>query len=472
LWPFNGIKLLYRKEKGTSELKSESTIGSVPAIVYSESADGRNYFRSQLNECGFNAVCFGNEAICYDNLRPIQPKIVLAETNSEAVVWRFIFALHAMRVFVPLIVVSARLRTAHFNTTDLKLPLRVIVPDETKTLAMYKSIKVANKSSFGNSLFVGQAEAITTINKMLPMLSKTHDAVLVTGEPGTGKELLIRLIASLADGLRSFIKIDCREIEPDMLINGFLRNTFDNLGHSGSATIFLDHLDELPSACQAEMLMVMDAQQKSGNGETAGCNRGARFLSASSRSVRSLLQEGNFRKDLFYRLNVIPVMLPALRERKEDISLLMDYFVLDSCARMKKCITIPSKKAREVCYLYDWPGNIAELKNQMDRVAKTGNEKCLYANTRLPTLDKKAPFYLDTVAETEDLLRSYAIKENLSDLNNISLKGICNEYVSLTEKRLLKKALAKTNWNRKKAAKLLNMSYKSVLNKIKTYDII
>ena len=457
----------------------ENTIEQLPVIVFSASTEARNYLRGQINDLGYNAVCFGNEAICFDNFRPIQPKFVIAETDSEDVAWRFLFALHVAGVMIPLFIVSEHLNDRKFRSKDYQVPTYFITIDHQKDRPLNKAfgfadaaMRIADKATCRLPLFIGRANAIAKIRAILPIISEARDTVMITGEPGAGKELLARLIVGLSNNEERFIKIDCRQLRPDMLVNGLLERAMGNGKEGKPTTIFLSHLDYLSVDCQAKMLLVLEAAQKIDQNTADNGGKAFRFLAAANRPIGRLVSHREFRKDLFYRLNVIPVAIPALRERKEDISLLMDFFIIEACAKMQKCVTIPSKQSREMCYLHDWPGNVQELKNQMVRVAESGSEFCLYSNASMPKLDRDAREYLFKASGIDELPQSYEIKDHLQAIQNLSLKGICDKFVNRTERRLMKKALESTNWNRKKAAGLLNISYKTMLNKMKTYDII
>jgi two-component system response regulator AtoC len=320
-------------------------------------------------------------------------------------------------------------------------------------------------------MLVGQSDAVNKIKTMLPNIIEARDSVMIAGEPGTGKELLARLIVAMSQNENMFIKIDCRELMPQTLVNGWFSSTFGNGDSAKPATIFLDHIDQMSPVSQAQMRLLIEASRKSLNGMDLKERNTIRFVASSNKHLESLVKKGAFRKDLFYRLNVIPVVLPPLRDRRDDISLLMDHFIIEACNRMKKCVKVPSKQAREMLYMHNWPGNVKELRNQMWRVAKTGSEDCLYAYTNMPKVQKKSRKYLLGVSVKEELPKYSEIKNYLPAIKNMSLKGICDEFVIRTERRLMKKALESTQWNRRKAAQLLNISYKSMLNKIKAYDI-
>lgn len=460
-------------------LMSDNPIAFSNAIVFSVSLDTRNYLREQLGGLGFNAFCFEKEAICFDNFKSIQPEIIIVETDALEVVWRFIFILHANQVFAPLLVISHHSNDDDHAVGQLQVPVTWTAMSHVDEHFLKKWVGAADNMA-GNGeqvsrahypMFVGRSDAVKKIKSMLPRIIETRDSVLIAGETGTGKELLARLIVAMSRNENMFVKIDCRDLNPGTLINGWFASTFGNGNGAEPATIFLDHIDQMSPVSQAEMRLLIEASRKSPNGLILKDRNIIRFVASSGKQITSLVREGAFRKDLFYRLNVIPVDLPPLRERRDDISLLMDHFIIEACSKLKKCVKVPSQQAREMLYLYNWPGNVKELRSQMWRVAETGSEKCLYANTRMPKLEKNSRAYLLSVLGKEELPKSSEIINYLPALKNMSLKGICDEFVTRTERRLMKKALESTHWNRRKAAQLLNISYKSMLNKIKAYDI-
>lgn len=454
-------------------------IASLTAIVFSASLDTRNYLREKAGNLGFNAFCFEKEAICFDNFHSIQPGLIIVETDSIEVVWRFFFMLHASQVSAPLLIVSDHSKKNYFSSRDLQISVYWATLKQVDERLLTKLISeeggmvrnVERMKSAPYPLLVGQSDAILKIKAMLPSIIQARDSVLIAGEPGTGKELLARLIVAMSQNENMFIKIDCRELIPQTLVNGWFSSTFDNGNKAKPATIFLDHIDQMSLVSQAEMRLLIESSRKPLYGVDLKDRNTIRFVASSGKHIESLVREGAFRKDLFYRLNVIPVDIPPLRHRRDDISLLMDHFIIEACNQMKKCVKVPSQKAREMLYMHNWPGNVKELRNQMWRVAEAGSEECLYANTSMPKVEKNSSEYLLSVLGKEELPKSSEIKNYLPALKNMSLKGICDEFVTRTERRLMKKALESTQWNRRKAAQLLKISYKSMLNKIKAYDI-
>lgn len=445
-------------------------------IIFSETLDGRDYLRNWILRIGLNAVCFEKEAICFDNFKSISPKIVIVQTEKNQIVWRFICAAHAMRLVCPVLIVSESLNAdAYLNHhggqyKDSEAEHSAIDALMKQILELFNGAQVVHRGTH-LPLLVGEAGAIRKIRSQLPSIAESCDPVLITGETGTGKELLVRLIDRLAKDDRNLVKIDCRELKPEMLINGWLDTALANDAESKPATLFFDNIHLISKEIQSEILMVIDRVDIRYTRQKAAMWRDVRIIAACEPVIQERLKAGGFRKDLFYRLNVIPIQVPPLRDRKDDISLLMDYFTIKFCADNQKSIMIPSQKARDALYLYHWPGNVDELKIYMRRIATAGNESCIFDNYHIPKPRKNTREYFFKSAGADNLPNIQEIKSSLPDMQDMSLRKVCEEFVARTEKKLMQKALESTNWNRKKAAQLLNISYKSMLNKMKTYDI-
>ena len=280
------------------------------------------------------------------------------------------------------------------------------------------------------------------------------------------------MIHEMACEKRNLIKIDCGELQPEMLINGWLATALETGTDTSPTTLFFSNIHLAPKEIQSEILLVIDRVDSCRALRKTARIRGARVIAACEPVIQERVLAGGFKKELFFRLNVIPVQMPSLRDRKADIPMLMDYLLIKACAAGQRSMLIPSQKARDALCLYHWPGNLDELKTFMARTAAAGNESCIFDNYRIPKPKRNSRDYFLKAAGAEDLPKIHEIKKSLPDLRNLSLKKVCEQFVSRTEKKLMQRALESTNWNRKKAAQLLNISYKSMLNKIKVYDII
>ena len=454
------------------------SIESTTAIsVYSESLSERDYLRNQINTCGFTAICFEVENTCIDNLKTMQPKIVIVHTDSATCVWRFIFALHLAGLRTSLIVLSEHMNVERFQSVDHSIPLHSLPNHHDREQFSKKIMELAAKQLKDGAgvirhLFVGESDEARHIRSRLPQIAQSHDSVLIVGERRVGKEILARFIVENSNSNKHLVKIDCGVLEPRALFDGEMRNILRPDNRFKPTTVLLDKIHLISLELQADLLLLVEEAHNLGGERGSEAKYGVRFIATSEHSIESLLCKGLFRKDLYYRLNVIPLFLSPLRHRKADISSLMDYFIIDICVKNDKGIVIPSNEAREILYMYDWPSNADELRNYMHRVSNEGNESYILSHLKIHNNVKNVDEQLLKAASAEELPKEFEIKDFIPTAKSLSLKSICDEFVSRTERRLMKRALESTNWNRKKAAELLNISYKSMLNKIKTYDII
>jgi transcriptional regulator with GAF, ATPase, and Fis domain len=226
---------------------------------------------------------------------------------------------------------------------------------------------------------VGQAPSLKKVLQQVALVADTTATVLIHGESGTGKELIARAIhQESARRARSFVKVNCGAIPEELFESeffGHVKGAFtgaikDRIGRfelANTGTLFLDEVAEIPLALQAKLLRVLQEQQFERVGESRTRTVDVRVIAATNRDLRREVEEGQFREDLFYRLTVFPIELPPLRQRKEDIATLAAHFVKRSAARLR--IKPPPLTRENVCQLqdYDWPGNIRELENVIER---------------------------------------------------------------------------------------------------------
>ena len=456
-----------------------------PVIVFATSLPERDYLRSLFPSSNSGVLTFEKEGICFDNLRSVNPRAIIVRTDARAVAWRFVFATHALKATARLIMLSNELDGSQFNLYGLNgqvkwLTCRYGDNGFLQTFGRTLSSEIDTEAPTSSNLFVGETEAVQRINAMLPSLRQANDPVLITGEAGTGKEHLARLIAGGSPETLMFVKIDCAALQSEKAApckplerspDASFVKTLDRFGASSSrATILLDKIDRLGRDAQGEMLMLLE-------NHSSGCvdhsARTVRFIATTDADLQHLVNCNGFRKELFYRLNVIPVHLPPLRERAGDIPLLSDYLSICACDAMQQGFMFLKEKAMERLRAHPWPGNIDELESVIRRFITSGEEREIpgFGDTPAPgPKSRENLLYQAMVAETEP--NFLEIRSCLPVLGDFSLKHICEKFAFQTEKRLMQKALETTNWNRKKAAALLNISYKSMLNKMKLYEIV
>jgi len=226
---------------------------------------------------------------------------------------------------------------------------------------------------------VGSSPALQVVLSRVAKVAPTDSTVLITGETGTGKELIARAIHKRSQrDSRAFVSVNCAAIPRDLIASelfghekgAFTGATQRRLGRFESAdrgTIFLDEIGELPAEMQIALLRVLQEREFQRVGGNELISTDVRVVAATNRDLQAAIAEGRFRDDLFYRLNVFPIEVPPLRERKEDIPLLVEYFVDRYASQAGKKITAISKRSMELLQTYRWPGNIRELQNVIER---------------------------------------------------------------------------------------------------------
>jgi formate hydrogenlyase transcriptional activator len=226
---------------------------------------------------------------------------------------------------------------------------------------------------------VGSSPALQVVLSQVAKVAPTDSTVLITGETGTGKELVARAIHKRSQrSSRAFVSVNCAAIPRDLIASelfghekgAFTGATQRRLGRFESAeggTIFLDEVGELPAETQIALLRVLQEREYQRVGGNESLKTDVRVVAATNRDLQGAIAEGRFREDLFYRLNVFPIEVPPLRDRKEDISLLVEYFVDRYASKAGKEIIGINKKSMELLQSYQWPGNIRELQNVIER---------------------------------------------------------------------------------------------------------
>jgi len=321
---------------------------------------------------------------------------------------------------------------------------------------------------------IGNSPEIVKIKEMIPDLSNSIEPVLLNGEIGTGRELVAKIIQYLSDRKDNpFVKVNCAALTNGLSKSKLLRQNaspFKDLNQqengiftvANTGTLFLDEIGQLPAVYQAELLLLVE--DKGSLKTVTGANERVdiRIIASTSNDVESLVDKRAFLKNLYYRLNVIDIKIPPLRHRLEDIPFLADFFADKYCAELGKSHFRLSRKIKNTFFSYHWPGNVLELENLVKGAVALGNEDSIISQ-----LDRqnKIDEYTYNFTEPTD------VKKHIKDSGDLPLKDICRKINAQAEKKLMKQALERTNWNRKKAAMMLKISYKSLLNKIKAYNL-
>ena len=301
---------------------------------------------------------------------------------------------------------------------------------------------------------IGKSRAMQNIYDLIVRLGDTAGNVLITGESGTGKELVAKAIhyrGARKEG--PFIAVNCAAIPETLLeseLFGYKRGAFTDartdkkglLSEADGGTLFLDEITEMLSTLQAKLLRVIEDRQVRPLGDTRSYPLDARFISTSNRDVSSLIRQGRFREDLYYRLKVIDIEIPPLRERKEDIPLLVRHFIRKFKADLNKEVSGISEEALRILMNYSWPGNVRELENIVQRAL---------------TLSRQ------DIVSPEDLPAALvqAADENLIE------RGLRKQFtLDQLEKEYIRRVLSEAGGNKSKAAEILGLDRKTLYRKI------
>jgi DNA-binding NtrC family response regulator len=301
---------------------------------------------------------------------------------------------------------------------------------------------------------IGKSPSMQKIYDLIERISDTSSNVLITGESGTGKELVGKAVHY--NGTRKggpFIAVNCAAIPETLLeseLFGYKKGAFtdarsDKKGlifEANEGTLFLDEVTEMPSNLQAKLLRVIEEKEVRPLGDTNSYPIDVRVISTSNKDIKIRIEQGQFREDLYYRLKVIDIELPPLRERREDIPLLARHFLIKFGKGLKKNITGVSEESLKFLLNYSWPGNVRELENVIQRAITLTRREII-----LP----------------EDLPNAVVQKED----ENVIQKGLREKYtVDQLEREYIKKVLVETGGNKSKAAEILGLDRKTLYRKL------
>jgi DNA-binding NtrC family response regulator len=311
------------------------------------------------------------------------------------------------------------------------------------------------------------------IKAMVTRVAATDVTVLISGESGVGKEVVARTLheRSRRQG-QPFVKVNCAALPLELLeseLFGYERGAFTGAHHqkrgkfeqAHRGTIFLDEISEMPLSVQAKLLQVLQDHEFSRLGSEHDIRVDVRVIAATNRDLRRYVAQGGFREDLFHRLNVVSIRVPALRERPEEIPILVEHFLALYRRKHRSGPREVTPAALERLQRYSWPGNVRELENVIQRIVVLGTEAVV---AELDETDGRASASaLVTTATAE-------APEPPSD-DSLGLKELARRAAQAAEREALKRTLTRVHWRRVAAARRLQISYKTLLEKIKHYRL-
>lgn len=327
---------------------------------------------------------------------------------------------------------------------------------------------------------IGESQVLKDVFKVLAKVAPTDSTVLVTGESGTGKELLVRALHN--NSLRKdkpFIPINCGAIPRELLeseLFGHEKGAFTHAIRSRAGrfeladggTVFLDEIGEMDLSLQVKILRVLQEKEFERVGGSGSKKVDVRVVAATNRDLETEVAAGRFREDLFYRLNVIPIHLPPLRERGQDVLVLAKHFLLRFCAIKNRPFMEIAHDAIRLLVAYSWPGNVRELENFMERMSILCDADVIKPQDLPPKILKELGCPTPDIPQTEEAPRGFAWP-TLGDMKKFS-PGL-KEFLDEIEDRLLREALTQANGVKNQAAEILGVKRTTLIEKLKKKNL-
>ena len=352
--------------------------------------------------------------------------------------------------------------TKPFSTEQVKLTVEKAI-ERQKLLYENKYLREKLNDQYNYKRIVGNSPAMQPVYELIEKVSPTDTAVLVRGESGTGKELVAHAIHfNSRRKEKPFIKVNCAVLAEGVLeseLFGHEKGSFTGaagkrigrfeLANGGS--IFLDEIGDISLSTQVKLLRVLQEKEFERVGGTECIKADVRVIAATNKNLEEAIKKGQFREDLFFRLNVVPINVPPLRERKEDMERMSFHFLTRYSLEANKKISKIDKKALELMTRYNWPGNVRELENAIQRAVVLADSDTIYPSN--------LPLDIQTFQKDEYL---HYLKEDAS----------LTEKVENYEKELILKSMEKANHVQTKAAKLLDINRTALIYKLKKYGLL
>jgi len=509
---------MHPPRRDTTRLANSTCDDRPRILVVDDDADMRAYLRGFLEGRGYEATTVGSaeEAVArYNEQRP-------AAVILDVVMPGGMDGLAALAAFkkidrdVPVILLSGQGRTSTvvqamklgasdfvakpFDEPELVVPLESALQHRRHAREV-ASLREQLQAQPRYCMLFGSGERMAEVRELIDRVADTDVTVLIRGESGTGKELVARaLCAASLRRDKPFVKVNCAALPTELLeseLFGFERGAFTGaMQHkpgkfefANHGTMFLDEIGEMSVALQAKLLQVLQDGEFSRLGGKHDVHVDVRVIAATNRDLEQAVAHGAFREDLFFRLNVVAITLPPLRERREDIPALADYFLKKYSVQYNKPYSELGPDVPELFAAHDWPGNIRELENLIKRAVVLGANSTIHKelcqaiaqsasrNAQLaggplrpePALHNPVPAHHAGGNGHGSLPRPTPTELAVAaaEAGNYSLKDVSREAARQAERELIARMLQQTRWNRKETAEILGISYKALLYKIK-----
>ena len=462
------------------------------------------YLASHLSRRSFEVSIASSDQEAIRIFRSFDPTLVLLDTSvSSSGGTEILERLKQIKPTVSIVVLSANKDPEMiFRASKLGADDYISKPVDPKELdvrmtrvldnqRLYSEVtqlreQVRRQSDF--TMLFGTSPKMMEVKMTIEQVADTTATVLIRGESGTGKEVVARMIyGESSRSERPFVKVNCAAIPHELLeselfgyepgaFTGATRQKLGKFEQANGGTIFLDEISEMHPALQAKLLHVLQDHEFSRLGGKRDIQVDVRVLAATNKPLERAVEEGVFREDLFYRLNVVSIHIPPLRERREEIPVFLEYFLEKYSAHYGKNPSKFSDYAVARMMEYAWPGNIRELENLVKRYVIVGNESQIIRelSTHKPIVTSFATPQNSAVAtpatSSAGSVPPIQPSGNGAELEMPSLLEIGRRAAMQAEREAIERVLAQTRWNRRQAAKILRISYKALLNKLKALE--
>jgi two-component system response regulator AtoC len=428
-----------------------------------------------LDQPSFLVSTFRNAGEALDQLRQLKTDLVVIDISTRKDGVDIIETCRSINQEIPIIALSVHdsidvvvramksgaddFISKPFDALELKIRIRKVL--ERKALAREVSNKRQQLKEY--DLIFGCSRMMVPIRSIIDQVADTDVPILLRGESGTGKDLLAKVIAAHSHRANSpFVKVNCAAIPLELIeseLFGYEKGAFTGAGErktgkfeaASGGTIYLDEVGEINPILQSKLLQVLQDGSFSPLGSDRDVQVDMRVVSATNLDIEQAVNEGRFRRDLYYRLKVVEIFLPPLRQRVDDIPHIAEYFLEQFSRQYNRKPMNFSRKLLRLMFNYQWPGNVRELENMIKRVVIFGDET--------PAISEiSAKKRVGLSSDPGGMISIDDVQE---------LKAFEKEAARRAERLIIEKVLAKTGWNRVKTASYLKISYKSLLTKIK-----
>ncbi|HXE80115.1 MAG TPA: sigma-54 dependent transcriptional regulator [Vicinamibacterales bacterium] len=482
-------------------------------LIIDDDAAMRRFLCEYLERRNCSGVALPSAEAALEHFRARRPDAILL----DVVLPGGMDGLDALAAFrridrdVPVIVISGHGRTATvvqamklgatdfitkpFTETDLEQPLTQAL--RQRQLSQERAmLRQALQAESRDMMLLGTTVRMQEVRDLIDRVAETDVTVLVRGESGTGKELVARALHARSTRQdKPFVKVNCAALPTELLeseLFGFEKGAFTGAIHqkpgkfefANQGTMFLDEISEMSPALQAKLLQVLQDGEFSRLGGKSDLKVDVRVIAATNRDLETAVANGSFREDLFFRLNVVSIRLPPLRERREDIPALVAHFLKKHSVHYNKALLELSPGTIQMLTGHDWPGNIRELENLIKRAVVLGSEEAIQKElqqaptvTRLRGFAAAAPNGAGVAAAPAAPAAASPVAPATNDPpaaspalpanGKYSLKDISRQAAREAERELILRMLQHTRWNRRETAAILGISYKALLYKIK-----